>query len=104
MIEGEDPRYELRGKLGEGGMAEVFRAKDHLIGEIVAIKIPKGELYDNAEAAPRFRREAYVLSQLQHPNIVRFLDWGFARGRGRAESAVTSSMSWSSSTEAICLT
>ncbi|MEK7655631.1 MAG: serine/threonine-protein kinase [Patescibacteria group bacterium] len=79
VIEGEDPRYELRGKLGEGGMAEVFRAKDHLIGEIVAIKIPKGELYDNAEAAPRFRREAYVLSQLQHPNIVRFLDWGVCK-------------------------
>ena len=66
-------RYVIERLLGSGGMAEVFRARDRLSGERVALKMfPPG----NAERRVRFEREAEVLAGLSHPGIVRYLGHG----------------------------
>jgi serine/threonine protein kinase len=75
-VEVDVERYELVKLLGEGGMAKVYFAIDHQTGTPVAIKFPKSEMYKNPEIIRRFRRETDVISRLQHPRIVQFLDWG----------------------------
>ena len=61
--------YEIIGKLGEGGMGEVWRATDSKLKREVAIKVLPEAFADDAERLARFEREAQVLAQLQHPNI-----------------------------------
>src|SRR5271168_489662 len=62
-------QYRILGKLGEGGMGVVYRARDEQLERDVAIKVlPTGALADDA-ARKRFRREALALSRLNHPNI-----------------------------------
>jgi len=61
--------YEITAKLGEGGMGQVFQAKDFHLGRNVALKVlPEGFTQD-AERLARFEREAKLLAQLNHPNI-----------------------------------
>lgn len=68
-------KYEYLGELGAGGMARVFKARNRLSTQVVAIKI----LHDHTEKALlRFRQEAVTASKLQHPNIVSLLDFGIA--------------------------
>src|SRR5580693_9052898 len=62
--------YEIRTPLGAGGMGEVYRATDTKLGRDVALKVLPGEMADDPERIGRFRREAKVLAQLDHPNIV----------------------------------
>ena len=61
--------YEITAKLGEGGMGEVWRARDTELEREVAIKVLPEALTADAERVARFEREAKVLASLNHPNI-----------------------------------
>src|SRR5687767_9661678 len=61
--------YEIIAKLGEGGMGEVYRARDAKLGRDVALKILGGAFITDPDRLARFRREAQVLASLNHPNI-----------------------------------
>ncbi len=61
--------YEITGKLGEGGMGEVYRATDAKLRREVAIKVLPAAFAEDADRLARFEREAQVLAQLQHPSI-----------------------------------
>ena len=64
-------RYHVLARTGGGGMGEVYRTLDTATGEIVAVKLIRDDLSD--EASERFDREANTLADLQHPAIVRSL-------------------------------
>ncbi len=74
-------RYEVIDRLGAGGMATVYRAKDRRTGRVVALKIPQERLLGDPRFVRRFQREAEVLSSLEHPNIVKVYDYGQVQGR-----------------------
>ena len=62
--------YEITAQIGEGGMGEVYRARDTQLGRDVAIKVlPDGIRVPTPERLARFEREAQVLASLNHPNI-----------------------------------
>ncbi len=63
-------KYELRERLGRGGMAEVWKAFDAQLQRYVAIKILHADLQADPEFITRFIREARVIASLHHPNIV----------------------------------
>src|ERR671911_1355917 len=71
-----DERYELRGLVGSGGMAEVYLAHDEVLGRDVALKMLKARYAENEELVERFRREARSAASLSHPHIVPVFDWG----------------------------
>lgn len=67
--------YTVRGKVGEGGTATVFRA-DHSTHGTVALKVLREKLQHDKTAVARFLREAQFGARVEHPNIVRTLDYG----------------------------
>ena len=69
-------RYELGRRIGRGGMAEVFVARDRLLDRPVAVKILFAEYAKDPLFVERFRREAMSAASLNHPNIVAVFDWG----------------------------
>lgn len=69
-------RYELLEKIGEGGMAEVYKAKCHLLNRFVAIKILKSQYSDNTDFLKKFKQEASAAASLSHNNIVGIYDIG----------------------------
>ena len=69
-------RYELIGKIGEGGMAVVFRAKDRLLSRNVAIKILRPEFTSDNKFVDSFRRESQLAASIVDPNIVNVYDVG----------------------------
>jgi beta-lactam-binding protein with PASTA domain/predicted Ser/Thr protein kinase len=73
-------RYELHRRLGRGGMAEVFLARDQLLDRPVAVKVLFPEYATDPAFVERFRREATAAANLNHPNIVGVFDWGEADG------------------------
>ena len=74
-------RYELDGKLGEGAMGVVYRARDRNLGRVVALKMLSPELGAEDELRLRFQREAEAVGRLNHPNIVSVYDMGEHQGR-----------------------
>ncbi|HXV61844.1 MAG TPA: protein kinase [Vicinamibacteria bacterium] len=73
--------YELIGLIGQGGMGEVYRARDGKLGRDVAIKVLPSEFSDNPDRLARFEREAKVLASLNHPNIASI--YGFQEADNR---------------------
>ncbi len=69
-------RYEILEKIGEGGMATVYRAKCRLLNRFVAIKVLKSEYSKDETFVKRFRAEAQSAAALTHPNIVSVFDVG----------------------------
>jgi len=69
-------RYEIIDKVGSGGMADVYKAKDHRLNRFVAIKILKQEYSNDAKFVTKFRVEAQSVAGLSHPNIVNVFDVG----------------------------
>ena len=69
-------RYEIRERIGRGGMADVFLARDLLLDRDVAIKVLFPEHATDPNFVERFRREAQSVAGLNHPNIVGVYDWG----------------------------
>ena len=66
--------YVLLERLGEGGMGQVFKARNWRLGKTVALKLIRKELVANPTAMGRFRREIEVTARLDHPNIIRAFD------------------------------
>ncbi len=69
-------RYEIEQRIGRGGMADVFLARDLLLDRPVAIKVLFPEFAVDPNFVERFRREAQSAANLNHPNIVSVYDWG----------------------------
>jgi serine/threonine-protein kinase len=69
-------RYEILGKLGEGAMGIVYRARDLTLGRVVALKMLSADVGADREQRQRFLREAEAVGRLSHPNIVQVYDLG----------------------------
>ena len=69
-----DNRYEILEVIGQGGMAVVFKAKCHRLNRLVAIKVLKPDLADDADFRRRFHDESQAVAMLSHPNIVSVYD------------------------------
>jgi serine/threonine-protein kinase len=74
-------RYQLLQRVGSGGMAEVFRARDSMLERYVAIKVLRADYTENKSFQERFRQEARAAANLSHPNIVTVHDFGLDRGQ-----------------------
>lgn len=73
-------RYEIVSKIGAGGMSDVYKAKDHVLGRFVAIKVLKPEFSEDRGFVAKFRTEAQSAAGLEHPNIVNIYDVGSEEG------------------------
>ena len=73
-------RYEIVSKIGAGGMSDVYKAKDHILGRFVAIKVLKQEFSEDRGFVAKFRTEAQSAAGLEHPNIVNIYDVGSEEG------------------------
>ncbi len=69
-------RYELIEKIGEGGMAIVYKARDNKLNRLVAVKILKKEFANNKDISDKFKKEATALANFSDANIVNILDVG----------------------------
>ena len=75
-----DGRYKFLEKVGSGGMAEVYKARDMVLNRIVAVKILRDSLASDADFIERFNKEAQRAAGLSHPNIVSIYDVGETEG------------------------
>ncbi len=73
-------RYQVIARIAAGGMGEVYRARDSVLGRDVAIKVLHKNLAGDPGFIDRFRREARAAALLSHPNIVAVHDWGSTTG------------------------
>jgi eukaryotic-like serine/threonine-protein kinase len=71
-----DGRYEVQSRIGTGGMADVYLARDQLLGRQVAVKVLHHRFAEDQEFVERFRREASSAAGLSHPNVVAIFDRG----------------------------
>jgi len=69
-------RYRVIEKIGSGGMADVFKAVDDVLGRTVAVKVLHPRYASDPTFVARFRQEAQAAANLSHPNIVNMYDWG----------------------------
>lgn len=69
-------RYELLGKIGRGGMGTVYRARDTLVGDVVALKMLELEDSQRKDLLERFRREVRLARRISHPHVARTHDLG----------------------------
>jgi serine/threonine protein kinase/tetratricopeptide (TPR) repeat protein len=79
MMLGE--RYEILKRLGEGGMGAVYKARDHELDRMVALKVIRPELAGHPDILRRFKQELILARQVTHKNVVRIFDLGTADGR-----------------------
>ena len=77
-------KYELLERVGQGGMAVVYRGLDRDLKRVVAVKILHKHLADYQEARDRFEREAQAVAKLRHENILEIFDYS---GAADAEAA-----------------
>jgi len=70
-------RYQIEGRIGSGGMAEVYRARDLMLERTVAVKLLREDFSKDPTFRERFRQEAKAAANLSHPNIVTIHDFGF---------------------------
>lgn len=73
--------YLLIGKIGQGGAAEIYKARQESLDRDVAVKILSSNFSDDPEIVRRFERESKVIAKLNHPNIVNVIDKGSTGGR-----------------------
>ena len=73
--------YEIISKIGQGGIAEVYKALQKSLQREVAIKVLSSELAHDSEIVKRFERESLMIGKLNHPNIVHVIDRGVKGGR-----------------------
>ena len=73
-------RYEIISKIGAGGMSDVYKAKDNILGRFVAIKVLKQEFSEDRTFVTKFRTEAQSAAGLEHPSIVNIYDVGSEEG------------------------
>ena len=69
-----DNRYELLERIGVGGMAEVYKAKDNRLNRLVAVKILRSDLAQDGDFRRRFNAESQAVAQLSSPHIVAVYD------------------------------
>lgn len=81
-------RYEIISRVGSGGMADVYKAKDHKLDRLVAVKVLKAEFREDTTFVAKFRKEAQAAAGLAHPNVVNVFDVGEDR------DCTTSSWNW----------
>ncbi len=74
-------RYEILKQLGEGGMGAVYKARDHELDRLVALKVIRPELAGHPDILRRFKQELILARQVTHKNVVRIFDLGSADGR-----------------------
>ena len=70
----EDPRFDLLEEINRGSMGIIYKARDKILDEIVALKVLNGSLAIDSDAVERFKQEARAAKRLAHPNIVRIHD------------------------------
>lgn len=68
-------RYEIEAELGRGGMGSVYRARDMVLNRLVALKVLRAHLISDRTGMARFHKEAQTLSRLDHPGIIRVLEF-----------------------------
>lgn len=73
-------RYEILGKIGAGGMADVYKGKDHKLNRFIAIKVLKKEFHEDDSFIQKFTSEAQAAGGLMHPNVVNVYDVGEDQG------------------------
>ena len=73
-------RYQITERIGIGGMAEVYRAQDNVLGRMVAVKVMLPQYAADPDFTRRFRQEAASAANLQSPYIVNVYDWGQDEG------------------------
>lgn len=99
-------RYRIIDRIGEGGMAYVYVAKDEKLGRKVAVKVLHEHMHKNPELRKRFQMEAQAISALEHPNIVKIYDFSgtqsdrlwivteVIRGKNLAQHAQATGRGW----------
>lgn len=73
-------RYQITERIGIGGMAEVYRAQDNVLGRLVAVKVMLPQYAADPNFTQRFKQEAAAAANLQSPYIVNVYDWGQDEG------------------------
>lgn len=73
-------RYEVISRIGSGGMADVYKARDHKLSRLVAVKVMKAEFREDTSFVAKFQKEAQAAARLSHPNVVNVFDVGEDRG------------------------
>ena len=73
-------RYQIISRVGSGGMADVYKAKDQKLDRLVAVKVLKPEFREDTNFVAKFGKEAQAAAGLSHPNVVNVFDVGEDRG------------------------